>query len=594
MYQVRVPVNYGGNVNPGQLRDMGVPVSGPGPAHNFNSIEAQTRQAHVNGQDPYKAAAPAPVVSTPDPFDYADNPSGYDAAVEHANIMNNFGATDLTAGYDNGTGAGLATPPGPTDFFNIDRYPNLSLEEAAILTDMEAQGGYGVEDFVDSGVIGTNDDGTINAADANRAITALEVYMNDNPDLTVEEQVSIENFRQNLTTQVDGEYQYGNVAGGNFYDFTTNAEKRAWLEENGVVIPENKIVRAEQAAEDGIQYNQGANGFYKPANTFANKFDNFTDRASDFASTILSPIDWVADTIGGGFKAVGSGIGDNPIGRGVSNFGGWLDRTGDYITEDLPDRVINYPDNLVNMGQGVYQMASGDKPGGQPVGWDLVKSGGKGLITDAAYGVRDAVGVGADLVKNVFGVDDVKFSFGVGAGGGTQRGGTSAPSSRPGTTGAKSRVMNSRSRSSGGSGSYGGGAGNGVGGSGVVNVGNERYDLNTSSGRSAYQTKYGKANLDGHLQRIAEEDIGGKTKASDGEESPFDGEVEKSKLKASMNKTQGNNQNNSWLSGHVPEPTADNYTSISEKVGTPNVSKDEKKNDDDDDDDDDEAPDLFN
>ena len=119
-------------------------------------------------------------------------------------------------------------------------------------------------------------------------------------------------------------------------------------------------------------------------------------------------------------------------------------------------------------------------------------------------------------------------------------------------------------------------------------------DLNTSSGRSAYQTKYGKANLDGHLQRIAEEDIGGKTKASNGEESPFDGEVEKSKLKASMNKTQGNNQNNSWLSGHVPEPTADNYTSISEKVGTPNVSKDEKKNDDDDDDDDDEAPDLFN
>lgn len=587
---VRVPVHYGGNVNVSQLRDMGVPVTPAGPAQSFNSIEAQTRQAHVNGQKAIEAAQAAPpVVATPNPFDYADDPSGYDAAVEHSIVTNNFGGEDLTAGYDGGTGAGLATTS-PTDYFNTDRFPNLTLEEAGILQDFDQNfsDGINLEQMTELGLIKTNEDGTLNAADANRAITALEVYMNDTPGMTQEEKNAIQNFRLNVIEQIDGEYKYGPLNEGNYYDFTTNAEKRAWLEENGVAIPENKIIRAEQAAADGVQYNQGAVGFYKPANTFANKFDNFTDGVSDFASTILSPIDWVADTVGGGFKAIGSGIGDNVVGRGVSNFGGWLDRTGDYITEDLPDRIINYPDNLVNMGQGVYQMASGDKPGGQPVGWDLVKSGGKGLITDVGDGIRDAVGVGADLAKNVFGVDDIKFSFGVGAGGGTQRGVNSAPA-RPGTARAKSRVMNSRGRSSGGSGSFGGGAGSGSGGNGVVRVGNESYNLNTSEGQAAYQQKYGKANLEGHLKRM-ESNLVGANKAVN-EASPFDGETEKSKVKASMVQNQGSPNNpNSWLGTVVPEPSQDNYNSIENKVGTPNVAEKKKE----DEDEDDSSPDLFN
>lgn len=565
-----VPMNYGGNVS-NNLRNMGVPVSGPGPAHSFNSIEAQTRQAAIN-QNPTPTPTPAPVVTAPNPFDYADN---FDAYAEADTIHNSFGGRDLTAGYESGAGAGVSRDYMAPDYFDTGRFPGLTLEEAGILTEIERTGAVSVDDLVDYSIVDINSDGTIDPGSANDAITGLEVYLNQD-NLTQEDRLGIESLKNNLIDKVDGQYGIGDTS-GDLYDFNTNAEKRAWLENSGVAIDSNKIARAEEAAKNGIYYDEGANGFYKPKTTFAQSFDNFTDGAGNVVSSLLSPIDWAADAVGGGFKAIGSGIGDNAIGRGVSNFGGWLDRTGDYITEDLPNRLINYPDNLVNIGQGVYQVATGDNPGGQITGWDLAKSGAKGLVTDAAYGIRDAVGVGADLVKNVFGVDDVKFSFGVGGGGGTQRGGSSAPGSSPGNSSARpSRVRTAPKYSSSSGRLSGGSGGSGDSGGSIVNVGKESYDLSKQGDREAYSSKYGATNLQDHLDRMAD---GISSNNSIDNSSPFDDIAPaSSKIKAAMLPNQGNNQSLStgsdWLDSN--ETPKQNIAEEVEKV----ISKKEKENDD--------------
>ena len=174
-------------------------------------------------------------------------------------------------------------------------------------------------------------------------------------------------------------------------------------------------------------YNQFSYYGLTPAQqTFNTQFDTFTDRLADGVSWVLSPIDMVADGVGDVFSGVGAAIGDNVVGRGFNNFGNWLDRTGDVITDGIPSRIINAPDNIVDFGSGLYRWATGSPdPLGQPGAVDLMKQSAIGLVKTPFQILGDVASVPLGLMRDVFGID--QLSIGIGGKGGGGGGGRGRP-----------------------------------------------------------------------------------------------------------------------------------------------------------------------
>lgn len=152
------------------------------------------------------------------------------------------------------------------------------------------------------------------------------------------------------------------------------------------------------------------------------RFDSFTDFLSDGVTTILSPLDALAGGIGQGFAKVGGMVGDNVVGRGISNFGRVIDGTGNFLFNEVPNTVINYPDNIANIGSGLYRTLTGADMGiGQPTNTGLLMSGLKGLVTQPLKLGLNALSIPISVASDVFGID--RLSMGASSGGGGGGGG---------------------------------------------------------------------------------------------------------------------------------------------------------------------------
>lgn len=150
------------------------------------------------------------------------------------------------------------------------------------------------------------------------------------------------------------------------------------------------------------------------------RFDSFTDFLSDGVTTILSPLDALAGGIGQGFAKVGGMVGDNVVGRGISNFGRVIDGTGNFLFNEVPNTVINYPDNIANIGSGLYRTLTGADMGiGQPTNTGLLMGGLKGLVTQPLKLGLNALSIPLSVASDVFGVNRLSVgASGRGGGGG--------------------------------------------------------------------------------------------------------------------------------------------------------------------------------
>lgn len=152
---------------------------------------------------------------------------------------------------------------------------------------------------------------------------------------------------------------------------------------------------------------------------FNDHFDNFTDFLSGGVTTLLSPLDALAGGIGQGIAKIGGMVGDNVVGRGISNFGRVIDGTGNFLFNEVPNTVINYPDNIANIGSGLYRTLTGADMGiGHPTNTGLLMSGLKGLVKDPVKLGLNALSIPLSVATDVFGIDKISFGSSGGGGGG--------------------------------------------------------------------------------------------------------------------------------------------------------------------------------
>lgn len=155
---------------------------------------------------------------------------------------------------------------------------------------------------------------------------------------------------------------------------------------------------------------------------FNDHFDNFTDFLSGGVTTLLSPLDALAGGIGQGFAKIGGMVGDNVVGRGISNFGRVIDGTGNFLFNEVPNTVINYPDNIANIGSGLYRTLTGADMGiGQPTNTGLLMSGLKGLVTEPLKLGLNALSIPLSVATDVFGIDKINMGSSSGGGSGTDK-----------------------------------------------------------------------------------------------------------------------------------------------------------------------------
>ncbi len=155
---------------------------------------------------------------------------------------------------------------------------------------------------------------------------------------------------------------------------------------------------------------------------FNDHFDNFTDFLSGGVTTLLSPLDALAGGIGQGFAKIGGMVGDNVVGRGISNFGRVIDGTGNFLFNEVPNTVINYPDNIANIGSGLYRTLTGADMGiGHPTNTELLMGGLKGLVTDPLKLGLNALSIPLSVATDVFGIDKINMGSSSGGGGGGKK-----------------------------------------------------------------------------------------------------------------------------------------------------------------------------
>jgi hypothetical protein len=245
--------------------------------------------------------------------------------------------------------------------------------------------------------------------------------------------------------------------------------------------------------------NQMINGVpYAVQPTFASRVDAFTDGVRDIGGMILSPINWATDKVGLGFNKVGQMIGNNPVGRGFNNFGNLVDNTGDYLFGDsdrnsLLGTVMNMPDSLANMGQGI---AYGN--------WDLAKAGALGFLGGPASIAGNLASPLVSGLVDVAGIDQLKLNIGGAGGGGGNRGQKKQSKSKARKSvplvGNRGKIGESGGNPTGPEST---GASTG-GGSGGVTIGDDgvSYDLKDAEGRNAYAEAYGEGALRDRLNDL--------------------------------------------------------------------------------------------
>ena len=273
---------------------------------------------------------------------------------------------------------------------------------------------------------------------------------------------------------------------------------------------------------------------------FNNYFDSFTDTLGNVATTVLSPLNFVTDTVGGGIRKFGNALGNNFIGTGISNLGGFIDGTGDFVFNTVPNTVINYPDNAVNMLTGAGRALMGTDMGiGHPSNSDLFMGGLKGLFTDPLVLAGDALSFPLSLAVDVLGVDELSFGSkgGGGGGGGKKKPKKKARKNVPIVKG--TGKMKSNGSSTGGTGSSAVSAAMPGGGS-VVSVGDDSYDLSTADGQQSYVDDTGSYEaLMEALNRTGESYLLGS--GVEGKDKPFKaGAADKSGIKDNAMANQGN------------------------------------------------------
>lgn len=274
----------------------------------------------------------------------------------------------------------------------------------------------------------------------------------------------------------------------------------------------------------------------EPRKGFNDHFDSFTDTLGNVATTILSPLNFVTDKVGGGVRAVGSALGDNFIGRGVQNLGGFIDGTGDFVFNQVPDTVINYPDNAVNMLTGAGRELFGVDMGiGQPSNTSLMMGGLKGLFTDPLVLAGDALSFPLSMGVDVLGIDELSFGSKSGGGGGGGKSSKKKKSSRKNVP----LVKGTGKMKSDGTGGTPSGGPQTAGGS-TVSVGEGNYDLGTKEGQQQYVDDTGSYEaLMEALNRVGEDYLLGD--GIEGKDAPFKASsADTSSIKNAAMANQGN------------------------------------------------------
>lgn len=307
------------------------------------------------------------------------------------------------------------------------------------------------------------------------------------------------------------------------------------MNQGGSMISPSEMQRAEMRSSLAAdKYGTDSRGFpnqmipgqqYTPQPTMASRVDDFTDDVRDFGGMLLKPVNWLTDTVGSGFQKVGQAVGNNAIGRGIHNFGGLIDGTGDYLFGDsdrnsLLGTVMRVPDQMANIGQGIYH---GD--------WDMVKASSMGLLGAPLSILGNVASPFVSGLVDVAGIDELKISAGGGAGGGGRGKGKSKPKARKNVP-----IIGNTGTNSGGikSGSAGGLVPGGSGG--VATEDGVDYDLTDQQGRNDFADKYGEGRLG---QRLA--DLGIVTTGSVGSDKTFEStDADTSQVAKSIGANQGN------------------------------------------------------
>ena len=396
--------------------------------------------------------------------------------------------------------------------------PNLFDGQGSVFEELIESGPITIDSLESSGVLTKDESGNYDFDQANDLILGAENALN-NSDLSDGDRAELKNIRSGLMNAVDsvgpkpayddGLGGLGGVMGGltapsdGYRSETATQDMLDAQQSNpeilygsaGMAIPGGKLQRGElRSGYEGSGLmpglRQGDVGFGAPQSTFNTRFDGFTDTLADGAKFLLKPVDMLADGLGYVSNEIGGAIGDNPIGRGFSDFGSWLDKTGDFVSEGIPDRVINYPDNFVNAMTGVGRGLSGTAaPMGQPGNWQLAKSGGIGMLTDPIKLGTEAAMLGKDLLMDVLGIDDLSLKLG-GAGGGKAQKGTQKEKPKYTRKNNPNDLLANTGGRSSGSGSKGSN----------LSIGGEDYDLSTADGQRAYANEFG--GLDSKLKEL--------------------------------------------------------------------------------------------
>lgn len=554
-------------------------------------------------------------------YDYASlTPSIYDSVDFGDTYSPTFNYNQGLSGLDLDFGNILETASQLDDFtstYDPFEDSDLSLEEAAIISDIQKLDAIELAALEDLGLIEYNEDGSINSFDTNTAIVGIEnALIQNRDDMDVDTYQTLLSTRNELIGAVDAGIDKISIdktdhgpqmpldakrvnaisggekfispydskwgmqltgkgkdkpfySGGRFANEGQRPTKNMGMALNPMAVERAGIRQQFADSLSGDDRSRAYNAFSQfgltpGQQTFNTRFDTFTDRVADGASMLLSPIDFVADGVGDVFSAIGQGIGDNVIGRGFNNFGNWLDQTGDKIVNDIPGRILNAPDNLVDFGTGAYRFLTGaETPLGQPGAVDLMKNSALGLIKTPFQLVGDIASIPASLMRDVFGIDEISIGIGGKAGGG---GGRGRPKAKKKERKNVPIVGNKKGSGSGVSNSNRGSSG--VGGdpdkSTLINEDGTEYDLGNLDDRNAFAEKYGEGALAG---RMADLNIASTGASGDADADTLKtSEADRSQVAESIGANQGNSTGVKKAPSAEPVDVLDNMVGAGQEV----------------------------
>jgi len=243
----------------------------------------------------------------------------------------------------------------------------------------------------------------------------------------------------------------------------------------------------------------------KRGETLLGYFDRGTDLLQQGTGLVLKPLNMVTDGLAGGINWLGEKAGDNFLGSGIRNFGGLINKTGDYLFGDgltsdgqpgartLNSLIWNVPDDIANtIGGGI----TGN--------WDVALDGARGLLGAPVELLGNALSVPMSLAVDTFGADKVSFNATGSGGGGGGGGGSGSSSSRrpPQRKRNPINMVGNKNKNDGrntqGVKSVGGG---------TVAYSGQTYDMNTADGQAKLLEKGGVSTLMEALSEAGAENL---------------------------------------------------------------------------------------